>query len=515
LAQVEIQQTVAYVVKHTAESVVQIVISDSTGQETALGSGFLVSADGKIVTNYHVIKGANSATVKLSNGSIFPVNGVLAVDQAKDLALLKVAGKNLPFVSLAINDAPRVGDRVVAIGSPLGLEGTVSDGIVSAFREDAKGNKWIQTTAPVSHGNSGGPLLDMNGKVVGVITLGVDPQLGQNLNFATPSREVKPLLAISDRQLLSLDSVYDAGSSTPGTRGIENTHIDATNAGESDERGDSALQARQYEQAMLAYRESVRINPNDARAWQGLGSSYLALQQYSDAVKSYEEASKRAPKDPHVWRSLGLAYTGQAQYNNALSAFQLSVGLNADDTRCWYDLAQTYRRLGNVDQAIRAYRQIIQLKPDSPRAWYELGSVLQATGNNDGAIEALRQAVHLEANDPDAWDSLARVLSSANHQSEAISAYKEVTRLRPTDKFAWGNLGQAYLAIDDYKNAEEPFKKAVEASAVAAMTTQDHTALDMIPIYWSQLALICEKLHRKREAQNYWQAIAGASRLPH
>ena len=187
-------QSVSDVVKRSSDAVVQIVISDLKGQETALGSGFLISSDGKTVTNYHVIKGAHSAIVKLSNGAFFPVEGVLAVDVDKDLAILKVPGKNLPFLALGNATDVHIGDHVIAIGSPLGLEGTVSDGIVSAIR-DEKGKKWIQTTAPVSHGNSGGPLLDLSGNVQGVITWGVNLQLGQNLNFAAVSDEVKTLVA--------------------------------------------------------------------------------------------------------------------------------------------------------------------------------------------------------------------------------------------------------------------------------------------------------------------------------
>src|SRR5271166_750102 len=94
------QENVADVVKRSSDAVVLIVISNSAGQETALGSGFLVSADGEIVTNYHVIKDAHSATVKLSNGAFFPVKGVLASDADKDLAIIKVDGKHLPFLSL-------------------------------------------------------------------------------------------------------------------------------------------------------------------------------------------------------------------------------------------------------------------------------------------------------------------------------------------------------------------------------------------------------------------------------
>lgn len=200
------QEDVADVVKRSSDAVVLIVISNSAGQETALGSGFLVSADGEIVTNYHVIKEAHSAIVKLSNGAFFPVSGVLASDADKDLAIIKVSGKNLPFLTLGDIDKLHVGDHVVAIGSPLGLEGTASDGIVSALR-DVANKKWIQTTAPVSRGNSGGPLLEMSDRVVGVITWGVNLELGQNLNFAVPCSEVQVLLITAHQQVKSLDSV--------------------------------------------------------------------------------------------------------------------------------------------------------------------------------------------------------------------------------------------------------------------------------------------------------------------
>jgi S1-C subfamily serine protease len=110
----------------------QIVASDQAGNETSLGSGFIVSADGKIVTNYHVIEDAHSAVAKMAIGSFLPVEGALEVDAAKDLALLKVDGKGLPFLNLASTLMLHVGDHVVAIGSQLELillsiHGTVND----------------------------------------------------------------------------------------------------------------------------------------------------------------------------------------------------------------------------------------------------------------------------------------------------------------------------------------------------------------------------------------------------
>jgi hypothetical protein len=199
-------------VKESIDAVVLIVVSDANGKPVFEGSGFLVSADGRIVTNHHVIAGGSSATVKLNNGAFFPVEGIIADDTEHDLAVIKVPGKNLPFLSLEDSDTLTVGQHVLAIGSPLGLENSVSDGIISGFREFDHGKNWIQTTAAASHGNSGGPLLVMDGKVAGVLTWKAGE--GENLNFATPSKLIVPLLANSTVQPLGNNSKIAGTSST-------------------------------------------------------------------------------------------------------------------------------------------------------------------------------------------------------------------------------------------------------------------------------------------------------------
>lgn len=185
------EHSVSEVVKSTLDSVVLVVVSDEAGKELIQGSGFIVSSDGKILTNEHVIEGAHSGVVKLSNGAFFPIQGVLASSKSDDLALIKVDGKGLPALTLGYDSKLSVGDRVIAEGSPLGLESSVSDGIVSALRNE-HGKEWVQTTAPASHGNSGGPLLDTEGNVVGIITMKMTG--GENLNFAVAIAQARPLL---------------------------------------------------------------------------------------------------------------------------------------------------------------------------------------------------------------------------------------------------------------------------------------------------------------------------------
>jgi serine protease Do len=157
-----------------------------------LGSGFVVRSDGRIVTNLHVVNGAREATVVLSDGRRLGGVEILAVSDAFDLALLKVPADRLPALSLGDSSRVQVGQRVVAIGNPLGLSNTVSDGLVSALRQIDAQVSLLQLSAPISPGSSGGPIIDERGLVVGVSTLIITQ--GQNLNFGVAINAVKPML---------------------------------------------------------------------------------------------------------------------------------------------------------------------------------------------------------------------------------------------------------------------------------------------------------------------------------
>jgi S1-C subfamily serine protease len=187
------------------ESVVYIEVAFGDGKG-ASGSGFIISPDGRIVTNYHVIDGAMSGKVVLNDSTTFTDIRVLGWDKEGDLAIIKVAGSGLPAVALGNSDAAQIGEAVVAIGSPLGLQNTVSTGIISARREG-----YLQTTAPISHGSSGGALFNMMGEVVGITSAGMEE--GANLGFAIPINEVKSLT--TDRTLtLAQFTAQTSGSVT-------------------------------------------------------------------------------------------------------------------------------------------------------------------------------------------------------------------------------------------------------------------------------------------------------------
>jgi S1-C subfamily serine protease len=171
-----------------------VLVTGLTDDGKTLGSGFVLSSDGKIATNLHVVQSLRSGGIQLSSGEKFDLLSVLAFDERKDIAIIKIAGFDLPSVTLGNSNAVQVGERVLTMGSPLGLQGSVTTGVVSSIRDDPFGGgfKMIQTDASVNPGNSGGPLVNGNGEVVGIIRYKIGGT--ENLNFAVPVNYLRGML---------------------------------------------------------------------------------------------------------------------------------------------------------------------------------------------------------------------------------------------------------------------------------------------------------------------------------
>jgi hypothetical protein len=189
-----------------------VLIKGTNDNEIIFGSGFLLSSDGKIATNLHVIREMKAGGVQLHSGEIFDTFSILAFDERKDLAILQIAGFDLPAMELGNSNEVKTGEPVVAIGSPQGLQGTVTAGIVSSVRDDAAAFKVIQTDAAANPGNSGGPLVNGKGQVIGVITWKL--RSSEGLNFAVPIYYVRGLMASTARPM-TLEGLRAALSSAP------------------------------------------------------------------------------------------------------------------------------------------------------------------------------------------------------------------------------------------------------------------------------------------------------------
>lgn len=220
-----------------------VFIGVEAGEQGGLGSGFVIREDGYIVTNNHVIAGASEdgITVEFTDGSTEPAE-LVGTDTSYDIAVLKVDRQDLPVLAFADSDQLQVGEQVIAVGAPLGLDNTVTSGIVSALDRPVVAGEFsqasyinaIQTDAAINPGNSGGPLLDLSGRVVGVNsaiaqipnTLGATSSSGSiGLGFAIPAEQVQ----------ITADQLIDSGTSEHPVIGV---FLDLEYSGEGARIGD-------------------------------------------------------------------------------------------------------------------------------------------------------------------------------------------------------------------------------------------------------------------------------------
>jgi len=178
------------IVEKASKSVVIVVVYDITGEQRGQGSGFFIDDKGRIITNAHVMDGAYSAEV-ISEWKYWGDVAILKLDDELDLAMIQVEAIDESPLKFNFKRKVQPGERVIAIGNPLGLDKTVSDGLISAIRRYGE-IEYIQTTAPISPGSSGGPLLNLAGEVIGVTTAAFTE--GQNLNFAISANSIQPFL---------------------------------------------------------------------------------------------------------------------------------------------------------------------------------------------------------------------------------------------------------------------------------------------------------------------------------
>ena len=209
------QDSLPELIKRVVPAVVTVVGYNAAGKVIRLGSGVFIDPEGHLITNLHVIKGVARAEVKLLKGEVYPLTEMVAADEKADLVKLVV---NLPGGAphyLPVSGArPEAGVRVIVMGSPLGLEQTATDGMVSAIRTVRDRGEFLQISAPISPGSSGGPVVSMEGQVIGIATFQIK---GQNINFAVPGYRV---LALRDGPPRPLPGLGAQGKSLPARPGV-------------------------------------------------------------------------------------------------------------------------------------------------------------------------------------------------------------------------------------------------------------------------------------------------------
>ncbi len=350
-------------------SVVVIDILDAKGKSIGQGSGVVIGA-GQVITNCHVAQGGKSLQVRQS-GKTFKATLQYA-DPDRDLCQLSVPDLQAASITLGTAKKLRVGQRVYAIGAPQGLELTLSEGLISSLRpyEDSQ---YIQTSAAISPGSSGGGLFDDQGRLIGITTFYLDE--GQNLNFALPVDWISEL----PKRAQTAPVVEKKVQAAPPV--AKKSGLDWLN------RAIALEQKEDWRGLLKLLQQWVKNQPENAVAWFGLGIAYGGLKQYDQAVQAYREALRIQPEHANAWNNLGNAYHDLKQYDQAVQAYREALRIQPEHADAWNNLGVAYRNLKQYDQAIQALREALRIQPEDAKAWYNLGLTYYFQGRSDKVRE--------------------------------------------------------------------------------------------------------------------------------
>ena len=438
---VESQDLLPDLVRRIKPSAVAIETFDSRGEKLSRGSGFFIAVD-RVVTNRHVIDNAFRAEVHSYNGSVYPVRGVIAVDAEGDLALLRVeAPPNQVRPLLLDKTSPQEGESVVVIGNPFGLEGSVTNGIVSAVRDIPTFGRIIQITAPISPGSSGSPVVNMQGQVIGVATLQITG--GQSVNFAIPSERISQL---QSGALLSLSDLVATSGRNKRAKAVQ-----------SFRDGLSFLSKDDCENALPYFEKAVESDNNYAEAWAQAGFCREKLGRHADAIEASKKAVNLRPSAESYF-NIGLVNYYLKQYRDAADSYRQSIKLdpyNAADA--YYALGLVYRDWGRPDDEIQAYKQAIRLRQDYTSAYERLGSRYLKSKKYSEAVDVFKQISVLKPGDANAPNSMGEAYLEMGKLPEAVEAFRQAIRLKPDFGKAYYNLGRSQLAQGNRDGALEQY----------------------------------------------------------
>ena len=437
------QQDVPTIIKRVEPSTVVIIIYDKEGRLKGQGTGFFISKEGDVITNFHVIQGADHAEVRTSDGKIYPVTRVLDDDRMGDLIRISTntLGNLTPPLSV-VSSSPEVGTHVIVIGTPLGLEKTVSDGIVSAVREIPGFGRMIQLTAPISPGSSGSPVLNMKGEVIGIISFFVAP--GQNLNFAIPGERILRLTPGEGRSLSEWSLLRKEQR--------------ISQAEELYALGLQQLLLEDWGKALIFFTESANRNPDNADTYFQIGYCKAQLGQYLEAVNFYNQAIRMKPRDEEAYTNLCGAYNMLGNFKEAIESCQQAIQIRWDLAGAHNNLAWSYHKLGRYEEAMESSRHAIKIKPDYALAHFNLGNNYQVLERYPEAVESFKQAIRFNPDHAESHLNLGAAYHQMGQYEEAVESFKQAIRMKPDLVEAHLDLGMSYLRLGDRGSALEEYK---------------------------------------------------------
>ena len=389
-------------------AVVTVVVYGADQKVANIGSGFFIDKYGHLITNYHVLDGRYKAEVRTADGRTYPIKLVIADNRATDLVkvLVDIPRHKIKWVKTA-NRLPSIAEQIMVVGSPMGLEQTVSEGIVSSIREIPSVGEFFQMSAPISPGSSGSP-----------VTAGMSLALWTfNNSLRQPGLAEK--LCRQGYQL-SING--------------------------------------EDQKALEFFKEAIATDPENTRAWNGLGSCHVGLNNPEAAIKAYRQAIKTNPTDETLYFILGDYYVKLEQHQEAIDAFREVIRLKPDFEEAHFKLGVVYSRLGRLDEGTDAFETVIRLNPDAVPAHFNVGLAYAQMGRYQDALSANQAALRVDPEYAPAHNNIGLIQQKLGNTDLEIDAYKRAIRIDPDFASAHYNLGVALLQTGDKAAALDEYK---------------------------------------------------------
>ena len=431
-------------VNKISPAVVTIVVYDVNRQVTGIGSGFFVDKSGHLITNYHVLDGSYAAEVRTSDGKTYPIKLVVADNESVDLmkVLVDIPRKDIETIKVS-RKLPSIAEQILVVGSPMGLEQTVSEGIVSSIREIPGVGDFFQMSAPISPGSSGSPVINLKGQVIGVATFQF--LRGQNLNFAVAGKSVLKLKPTGPAVAISRWTFNNS---------LEQPRL----AEELCRKGYSFSINGEDQKALQFFKQAIEKDPNNKMAWNGLGYCHVGLNNPQAAIQAYRQAIKTDPSDETLHYNLANYYIKLGRRQEAISTYKNALSINPSYESAYFSLGVIYTQIGRLDDGRVAFENVIRLNPEAAPAYFNIAIAYTKLGYYHEAIKANKEVLRIKPNFAPAYNNMGLIYGKLGQPNDEVKAYKEAIRIDPDYVSAHYNLGTALLQRGDKTGALDEYK---------------------------------------------------------
>jgi len=497
------------ILEENKDSIVSFVSFGENKEEICRGTGFVISNE-IMAVNYHLVSQARNVEGVNFKGKKVKVEGIVAVDKNLDIALLKIKSKALPL-PLSESDDLGTGKNIFAIGGNESGEIKIVDGTIKELLEYDPNQSIIDTTLNPSKSFSGGPVLDSNGQVLGMIVFLDDiEKFVFPVKVLTGLQKTNTVTKFKDWEtedyFSTLEGAYLAGKifyALNNTSKSEN-YLKKVIEQKPDEIDAYILLAainveqRYYSAAVSNYEKIIELNPNMDSAYFGLGSVYIKMMKWKDAIpylekavqlnldnneayfqignayealrdfakaaKAYQNYINSGPEKPETaYYNLAICQVELTQFAEAIGSFQEALKEKPQDLMINQKMAQACKSAGQYDKAAGIYMNLSKINPENAKIYLNnIIKIYDEANMPDKAIEATNKLIELDPNDADAVYNLGYMYIKLDKHSEAIEPFKRAIEIRPDFKYAYSNLGFCYTKLKRYKDSIEVYKKLVE-----------------------------------------------------